>query len=295
MFGAAAYPLTTGSRISGQTLQVTGVVVDDIEVVELVRIEYSDLPISTQYSFVEVKRLYHQISSWGDPKPRSEMLEAMIYAVSVGQISDHLLDHSPARKSFSLFNLTKALDEVIQKDCEDLVVSIKESNFKNGAVDALRYHLTRLLDRCLARTRNGYLAVAPSEAKPGDVLVVMLDLSFVACLRPQRDGNYTFIGICTVHGLNWGEALVGAIPQGLRYLSDQRTGRAWEHAFLDGKDGTTSCMDPRVNWEELQVEKGDPASEFWGKDDAGTGYYFKLPDEEYLLRHGVKLQTLNIV
>ncbi|UJO20196.1 uncharacterized protein CLAFUR5_10296 [Fulvia fulva] len=60
--------------------------------------------------------------------------------------------------------------------------------------------------RRFAQTKDGYIAVVPNLAKPGDVIAVLYGSSYPILLRPFR-GKYKVVGHCFVQGIMDGEVL----------------------------------------------------------------------------------------
>jgi hypothetical protein len=67
--------------------------------------------------------------------------------------------------------------------------------------------------RRMAVTYNGFLCMAPWDAEPEDVIVVLWDCCAPVVLRrveqEDHDKHWKFIGTCYVHGIMQGEAVVG--------------------------------------------------------------------------------------
>lgn len=63
---------------------------------------------------------------------------------------------------------------------------------------------------CLGRrfliTKSGFIGLAPPLAVPGDIVVILLGAPVPHVLR-RKDGYYTLVGECYVHGVMGGEAL----------------------------------------------------------------------------------------
>ena len=74
--------------------------------------------------------------------------------------------------------------------------------------------------------------LGPAHAQIGDVLAVLVGLSVLIALRPQGD-NTTFevVGVSYVHGLNWGEALLGPMSLGWRFVEKYESNGWWAFAF----------------------------------------------------------------
>jgi hypothetical protein len=69
-------------------------------------------------------------------------------------------------------------------------------------VDGLQFCLGRIF----LMTKSGLVGLAPLEAVPGDIVVVLLGAPVPHVLR-KKGGYYTLVGECYVHGVMGGEAL----------------------------------------------------------------------------------------
>lgn len=71
----------------------------------------------------------------------------------------------------------------------------------------IRLAVVSLIDRALAITLKGKLALVPSTTRAGDVLAIV-DCPFPIVLRQKRQG-YEYIGECYLHGFMDGQAFSG--------------------------------------------------------------------------------------
>ncbi|KAF2449249.1 hypothetical protein P171DRAFT_188503 [Karstenula rhodostoma CBS 690.94] len=71
----------------------------------------------------------------------------------------------------------------------------------------LRLALLSLDQRALITTRTGYLGLAPTAVRPGDVVAILLGCKCPMVLRQYSDNLYHVIGECYIHGLMDGEIL----------------------------------------------------------------------------------------
>jgi hypothetical protein len=55
-------------------------------------------------------------------------------------------------------------------------------------------------------TKSGFIGLAPPEAKPGDIVAILVGAPVPLILRKRGD-QYILIGECYVHGVMGGEAL----------------------------------------------------------------------------------------
>jgi hypothetical protein len=68
--------------------------------------------------------------------------------------------------------------------------------------------------RAFVRTEGGRIGLAPQHTLPGDKVVILWNAGSPYVLRPVGDGSFRLVGEAYVHGLMYGEALVGR--QGMR-------------------------------------------------------------------------------
>ena len=159
-------------------------------------------------------------------------------------------------------------------------------------------------DSCLGRsfisTREGYIGLAPKTTKVGDIVCVLLGSSTPMVLRATEDGHYKVVGQCYVHGLMYGEALLGPLPERFQFLwqTDDEFGR--NVAYLDRETGQTLVEDPRLGqlpagWREkshkaeraysLFVKDSDSIDTNRESDVEGTQYDPRLTPEALALRN----------
>jgi Heterokaryon incompatibility protein (HET) len=56
-------------------------------------------------------------------------------------------------------------------------------------------------------THTGYYCLAPSSARVGDIVTILIGAPVPHVIRRREDGFYTYVGECHVHGVMGGEAL----------------------------------------------------------------------------------------
>ncbi|OAG21808.1 hypothetical protein CC77DRAFT_933549 [Alternaria alternata] len=64
-----------------------------------------------------------------------------------------------------------------------------------------------LEQRALITTETGYLGLAPTAVRQGDVVAILFGCRFPMVLRPYLDDMYQVIGECYIHELMDGEML----------------------------------------------------------------------------------------
>jgi hypothetical protein len=63
--------------------------------------------------------------------------------------------------------------------------------------------------RAFVSTEGGRIGLAPQHTRPGDKVVILWNAGSPYVLRPVGDGSFKLVGEAYVHGLMYGEALVG--------------------------------------------------------------------------------------
>lgn len=139
-----------------------------------------------------------------------------------------------------------------------------------------------------------YLGIGPRNAKSGDQIWAILGSRALILLREVDKGKYEVVGPCFVHGFNWGEALLGPLPE--HYTVVPRLQEARGHYvpyYTDTKTGLASMWDPRIAWEELEPH---PPMVNFDIMTAPPGEPFRVrPDFDYLQRHGIRIQQIDLV
>jgi hypothetical protein len=108
------------------------------------------------------------------------------------------------------------------------------------------YRLTK--NRALVRTEEGYIGMAPSDVREGDIIVAILSCTSFMVLRPCPgiEGRYLAVGESFVYGLNNGEAVLGPLPDHIHAVHQYHpeAGEVYE-AYHDARTGGESWIDPR--------------------------------------------------
>lgn len=99
--------------------------------------------------------------------------------------------------------------------------------------------------RLLLETRKKYIGLVPPSALPGDKIYVILGCSLPMILRPADSGHYNVVGACYVCGLNDGEAVLGPMPQGYRFVQ-MWDGEGYVESFINEETGEALEEDPRL-------------------------------------------------
>lgn len=103
-------------------------------------------------------------------------------------------------------------------------------------------------NRALVRTEEGYIGLAPSDVREGDIILAILSCSSFIVVRPRPgiEGRYLVVGESFVYGLNNGEAVLGPLPDHIHVVHQYHpeTG-GFLDAYRDARTGRVSWIDPR--------------------------------------------------
>lgn len=138
-----------------------------------------------------------------------------------------------------------------------------------------------------------YVGIGARNAKPGDQIWAILGSRALILLREVDKGRYEVVGPCFVHGFNWGEALLGPLPDHYTVVPRLQNTGHYVPYYTDTKTGRASMWDPRIAWEELEAH---PPMVNFDVMTAPPGEPFRVrPDSDYLQRHGIKIQQIDLV
>lgn len=126
-----------------------------------------------------------------------------------------------------------------------------DSGFKDtsasGGEEYLRSVYSYTKNRALVRTDEGYIGLAPSDAKVGDTILAILSSGSFTVVRPApgNKDRYHVVGEAFLYGLNNGEAVLGPLPDHIRaelFLD----GKSSALIYHDTRAGSRSPFDPRL-------------------------------------------------
>lgn len=127
----------------------------------------------------------------------------------------------------------------------------------------VRRTFQRLSGRRLFRTQSGYIGVCNRHARVGDRVIICLGLYFPMLVRPTPRGTFELTGRCFVHGIMYGEAILGPIPKPWNVTISRTTSLSGvsvlEQRFFNLETGQITHSDPRLGplpdgWEEVEME-----------------------------------------
>ena len=144
-------------------------------------------------------------------------------------------------------------------------------------------------------SHDGFIGIGPLGAQQGDEVHVVLGCRAPMVLRPTKEGQYQVVGAACVYGLNWGEGLLGLLPEGYVVMPalSWREFQGYETSYVNEKTGETTMWDPRIAWEELRAHP--PMINFYPVPAPPGEPYRVRPDLEYLQRHNAELQQIDLV
>ncbi|PMD41765.1 hypothetical protein L207DRAFT_458328 [Hyaloscypha variabilis F] len=189
--------------------------------------------------------------------------------------------------------------------------SFQPYSIKNGS-KATQYGRTMSLYLQGCRffvSSSGLVGLCPSWAAEGDIIIVALGCDMPLVLRPAGSNRYNLGGGCFVHGMMYGEALLGPLIPGSRYSWKMVAGHT--RLMTEDSDGIATQLDPRAGplppgWSVFYGSKsGEPGpeivdGEFQGQwfrhSETGKVTYFdpRLTSEN-LRKRGVDMQEFVLV
>lgn len=250
------------------------------------------LDASRVHTVVAVKECSQRVEL-NESYPTGEAnLEALAISLSGGRSVDHLTGAirnqyhrtNAQYKTFIEFALEYADDHVaIRRSCEGPAGH-------NGTIGTA----SAILRDSMITTKEGYFGFSPVTALPGDRICVILGCMSPMIIRPS-DNYFTVVGPCSIHGFNWGEALLGPFPNNTTFiwnLSGPHGGAG--PAFVDRITGEETLVDPRIDWELLKVKNREDAFVFRQMLDGSGTDYFRRPDAEYFKTKGIELDEIHL-
>jgi hypothetical protein len=165
--------------------------------------------------------------------------------------------------------------------------------------------------RSFYQTDNGRMGLAPLTAQAGDQVVILLGGRSAFVLRPASGTStrYQMVGEAYVHGLMYGEALLGPLPPKVQSIAryDGPTDSYWR-CYLDTRTGMCEVEDPRLGplphgWRRRGHDKAhviswyvnDITGEGFGQEMRDNGFVDPRLQPDALRARGVQLQTYDLV
>jgi hypothetical protein len=124
------------------------------------------------------------------------------------------------------------------------------------------------------KTKEGHFGLAPSPARPGDVVTILLGCESAMILRPYGNEQFKVVGEGYCQGFMWGEALLGQFSGRFEPLMryDEDAG-IWRWAYINRETGVIQEEDPRLGklpegWEKRR-HKGEEYWSWFANDEKG--------------------------
>lgn len=140
-------------------------------------------------------------------------------------------------------------------------------------------------NRTLCTTEQGYIALAPGKALPGDQVCVLLGCESCMLLRPTGS-RWQVVGECYVPGLASGQALAGSLPENYKVVlcyDEARTG--WYRKIYDTLTNQVIGEDPRFDVSEYPEVGSTIETTVWNPSkQASERFEVQIASEDSRLR-----------
>ncbi|KFG85082.1 Heterokaryon incompatibility protein 6 [Metarhizium anisopliae] len=235
------------------------------------------------------------------PSRADGMLEALCYALSGGCLADDMADEMRDATTPSMAQFQRLIRFALDTTVGDASPATEPSRDVMTDVFLCVGSMVRACEEtALLITKEGFVGAGPALTRPGDQISVML-----GCMRPlvlraqeawsgggggtENSSTYAVVGPCNAHGLNWGEALLGPLPEDVRL-----TWGPFGPVFRNRNTGEDAAADPRIDWDLL--EAGAKEDAFVQRATATDGVsMYKRPDAAYFANKGARLRTFHLV
>ncbi|KAH8771527.1 heterokaryon incompatibility protein 6 [Hyaloscypha finlandica] len=256
---------------------------------------HQDLKMSRLATMAAVKECAQRIALSARYPSGGDNLEALCVGLSGGQVTDNYVAQLQQSSCQSIAQYKAFIDFALSFDNTPTDIHRLADPDILGCVASASH---TLLDSMVA-TVEGYLGFCPVSARPGDRVCILLGCMKPMILRPTRGNNscYTVVGPCNMHGLNWGEGLLGPLPDNTTFVWNQSGPRGGTGpAFKNRYTGEETIVDPRIDWDLLDVGNNrELAFAQRMPPDRSRIDYFKRPDVEYFEKRGIELITFDLV
>ncbi|PPJ57767.1 hypothetical protein CBER1_00236 [Cercospora berteroae] len=268
-------------------LRVKGCFADEIDKVECLR-HVTDLSSdSFNEAYAELSRLMRKHLVVEDEDQMQGFVRALTCPLNALREPLERLDG----KRRDIYELAKAAMHP-ERFQHGLSSRLKEPGSLNDFQSCIRFFMQYQLP--FVFTGNGRVGIGADGTQSGDLVVALLGNTNLSLLRPsERDlashrQHHQLVGFCYMHGYNWGEALLGPLPEGVTVVPrlNQERGVYNPHYF-DPSTGQANFWDPRLDWEILTPRPDEPA---WTINAPAGEPRRKVPDSEYFLsQHNARL------
>ncbi|KAM0811959.1 putative WW domain-containing protein [Seiridium cardinale] len=135
------------------------------------------------------------------------------------------------------------------KSLKDLIIDLSSRDLSQwGALsdNAMLWRTFGYLEgKVIFTTQDGYVGIGLSSIRPGDKVAVLLGCDFPVILRPLPTGQYQFVSGCLMHGVMYGEAILGSIPPPWQ-VKVWMQGQYMELKYYNPETEEHAAMDPRL-------------------------------------------------
>lgn len=163
------------------------------------------------------------------------LLDAYVRTFTLDQFAE---TYSPATTSYPRFAESVELMMKLNSHAEGSPLIEDEQRLFDRLEDVLS-------GRLLLETTKKYIGLVPPSALPSDEIYIILGSSLPIVLRHTDSGHYKVVGACYVCGLNDGEAILGPMPQGFRFVQ-MWDGEGYVEGFINQDTGEVLEEDPRL-------------------------------------------------
>jgi hypothetical protein len=291
------------ATVNGQQLSITGTLAATVtHVVPIVVESASSEPPGTQPPVVslikEVATRLDLSARYPPSKDKYTVLEALCYAFSGAHLADHLSDNMINASTASMARFKRLIKFALDFDVDDVSTHTPSDDAKADVLLCMGVMARACEERSLLITKEGHVGTGPVRTRPGDQICVMLGCMRPLVLRPGASaGVYKVVGPCSAHGLNWGEALLGPLPDDVSFVwNTSGPNGDVGPAFRHGDAGDETVQDARIDWALLRVDdERDAFVQRASADGGGEVALFRRPDVDYFAHKGVSLTVFNLV
>ncbi|KAF7198158.1 Heterokaryon incompatibility protein 6, OR allele [Pseudocercospora fuligena] len=234
-------------------------------------------------------------------------LSKLLFKRAYAWTDDHL--DAFARAFCSVLVWLRASTEKLEKHQQDILVFCK-AIVADGSLpvyidvqdpDSLRVfqsavHSFQTTQIPFIFTKDGYVGVGARTTRPGDLIAAVPGCGSLLIFRlsASMKGHHQLVGSCFMHGYNWGEALLGPLPDNM-VLKPRYSSESGIHVpyYTNARTGESSFWDPRIDWTKLTPGENEPAYTI----NAPKGEpRRKPPDAQYLkTHHNAKIVDIELV
>ncbi|KAK5626328.1 hypothetical protein RRF57_002043 [Xylaria bambusicola] len=165
--------------------------------------------------------------------------------------------------------------------------------------------LRMLVGRNFFSCDNEFMGIGPGNIKCGDIICILLGHENPVVLREQERGTYSLVGICYLHGVSDGTALLGPLPKPWVVHRHLDAGRQhMKCLFYNPDTGVLREEDPRLDplpneWERVPARDrtAEDPEIFQGFRVVATGEVIKSDPRlsvESLIKRGINLETFSL-